>query len=566
LGGKEVDFEVVFNTLSEMPEPDKPVFVPLKASLTPDRLAADDERFLAAPVVAALPVVFIDQYGAEGEDPIKGRIGETRPLRKLLAPKTARSDAPRQLVKVRHITPDELTQEVLADARLVIMAGIQEPGESVPLLREYVQQGGQLVIAAGVNFDPVAWTTVGYDGGAGILPLPLAAEPLGEIPEVAGANLKVFHLSFESLAGEDYFQLASIPEAELRDLYSEPFFFKAVQVEADAQAQDAWKAGEIKRLDEELSFVSAARQRREELAAKEAKGELSEAERQQLRDDDAKLRLVRPQWLSWAAASGAATDAADEPLPTEPAERARKLETLALHSAPQILFRFESEGRPPYLVARKIGRGEVIFAASGLASSWNTLATTNAVVMFDRILRSMTQSTLPRRNFPAMEKITLPLPSEEPNLRVALARPGRKSIEEPLDVGYIGTEQRGVTVSGLFQRGIYRVAGFRTAVSADPDIAAADKPVWEVPLAIGGEGDESDLAPLARDAFDDLAANANLRWVGPAEDISLAGVAIRGQTSWWWLVLLVLVLLLVEMTTLAWPTFRPQGELKIAGT
>ena len=133
-GGKEVDFEVVFNTLSELPQPDKPIFVPLRASLSPDRLAADDERFLAAPVVAALPVVFVDQYGAEGEDPIQGLVGETRPLRKLLAPKTARSDAPRQLVKVRHITLEDLTQDVLADARLVVIAGLQEPGDAAPLL------------------------------------------------------------------------------------------------------------------------------------------------------------------------------------------------------------------------------------------------------------------------------------------------------------------------------------------------------------------------------------------------------------------------------------------------
>ena len=126
-----------------------------------------------------------------------------RPLRRLLAPKTARSDAPRQLVKVIHITPDELTQEVLADARLVVVAGIQDPGDSVPLLREYVAQGGQLVIAAGGNFDPDAWNAAGYAGGQGILPLPLAKDPLGEVPEVAGANVQVFRLAFDSLSGEE---------------------------------------------------------------------------------------------------------------------------------------------------------------------------------------------------------------------------------------------------------------------------------------------------------------------------------------------------------------------------
>lgn len=154
LGTREVDFECVFNTLSELPEPGKPVFVPLRATIAPDRLAADDQRFLTVPVVAALPVVFIDQFGPDAEDAIQGRLGETRHLRKLLAPKTSRSDAPRQLVNVRHITQESLTQDVLADARLVVIAGLREPGAMVPLLRDYVRQGGQLVIAAGGDFDP----------------------------------------------------------------------------------------------------------------------------------------------------------------------------------------------------------------------------------------------------------------------------------------------------------------------------------------------------------------------------------------------------------------------------
>ena len=112
-----------------------------------------------------------------------------------------------------------------------------DPAGHVPLLREYVEQGGRLVIAAGASFDPAAWTREAWQEGAGILPLPLAAEPLGEVPEAASGSLEVFQLSFESLAGEDYFQLAGVGEAELRDLFSEPFFFKAAELD-DAQEQD----------------------------------------------------------------------------------------------------------------------------------------------------------------------------------------------------------------------------------------------------------------------------------------------------------------------------------------
>ncbi len=61
------------------------------------------------------------------------------------------------MIKVKHITIDELTQEQLREARLVVIAGIDSPGDSVPLLREYVRQGGPLFIAAGGNFDPAQW-------------------------------------------------------------------------------------------------------------------------------------------------------------------------------------------------------------------------------------------------------------------------------------------------------------------------------------------------------------------------------------------------------------------------
>lgn len=554
-GAREVDFEVVFNTLTELPEPDKPVFVPLKAAITPDRLALDDERYLTVPVVAALPVVFVDQYGAEGEDPIRNRIGETRPLRKLLAPKTARSDAPRQLVQVRHVTIDELTQDLLADARLVVIAGVQDPGSQTELLRDYVEQGGQLVIAAGDAFDPAAWNAAAWNDGAGILPLPLSREPIGEVPEVAGASLKAFHLSFESLAGEEYFQLATVSEAELRDLYSEPFFFKAVKIDDSRETLDALRASEMKRLEDELAAIGDTQRRREELAAKEAKGEISATEREQLRQDEASLRELRPQWLAWSASIQETASPADAVMPENVAERARRLETLALQRAPQVLARFEQEGQPPYLVSRQIGRGQVIFAASGLASSWNTLATTNTVVIFDRILRSMTQATLPRRNFPAMERITLPLPVESPNLAVALARPGHKQPDEPLDVGYISTERRGVTVPSLLERGVYRIVGQTVQGSEQPEPTDA-KPAWEIPLTISGDSAESDLAALSEEDFDELAGSANLRWVGAGQEVSLAGVAIRGQTSWWWLIVLVLGILLVEMLIVAWPNVK----------
>jgi len=150
----------------------------------------------------------------------------------------------------------------------------------------------------------------------------------------------------------------------------------------------------------------------------------------------------------------------------------------------------------------------------------------------------------------------LPLPPQEQNLLATLTRPGQKLGDEPLDVGYISPEQRGVTLTALLQRGVYRVRGARPSLSPGSP-APVDKPVWDVSLVISGPPEESDLTPLRREQYDELAVGANLRWVGAADEISLAGVAVRGQTSWWWLVLTVLLLLLLEMSVLAWPTWQP---------
>ncbi|QDU27930.1 hypothetical protein ETAA8_30210 [Anatilimnocola aggregata] len=556
-GSKEVEFEYVFNTLTEVPEPDRPIFVALKAEIQAnDALAADNERFLALPIVAGLPVVFVDQFGS-AEDPGRNQLGETRHLRKLLAPKTSRSDAPRQLVKVRHLTQNELDQEVLKDARLVVLAGLKEPQseEVVSLLRDYVRQGGRLVIAAGADFDPARWQELAWQGGDGILPLPLL-ETVGEVPEVAGANTRPFFISFESLSGDELFQLSSISETELRDLYSEPFFFKAVGSDTSADTTAQLAAAARKNLEEELTFVQAAAKRREEFTTKQAAGEITSADQESQEQDEAKLAELQPRWLTWATGNSVSTGG-DEALPDDPALRAQRVDSLLQQQLPRILARFDDPAQTPFLVAGKRGQGEILFVGTGLLSSWNTLPKTNAILMFDRLLRNMTRSTLTRRNYQPLEQLTLPVPSNEHDLAVTLTRP-RQLDPESLDIGFISGDLRGITLHGLYQRGVYRVAGYRHDPNAEGPQPTDAKPVWDIPIVVNGEADESELQPITREKFEELTAGSSLRWVEPGEDISLAGAAIRGQTSWWYLALAVLLLLLAEMVVLSWPALRPQ--------
>ncbi len=92
-----------------------------KVSLPADRLEIDDSRYLAVPVVAALPVVFVDQYG-ETEDPKRNRFGETRHLRGLLSPQNVRGQTQTNLVRIVLRRIDQLDQKDLRDARLVVIA------------------------------------------------------------------------------------------------------------------------------------------------------------------------------------------------------------------------------------------------------------------------------------------------------------------------------------------------------------------------------------------------------------------------------------------------------------
>jgi hypothetical protein len=550
-GAREVSFQYLFNAYQ--PEPGRSLSVPVKVSLTPDNLPADDERCLAVPVVAALPVVFVDQYGEDDEDPVKNRLGETRLLRKLLAPVASRAESSRQLVRVRHVKLDQVTQELLEDARLVVIAGIADPADKTALLRDYVEQGGQLFIAAGgaydparnSGFDPARWTESAWLDGLGILPAPLLPEPLGALPDDAAGDLKPFFLAFDSLQAHRYFQLAGVSEEELRDLYSEPFFFKAVRADVSDETLKTLRQAELKRLDEEQQFLAEAQIRRQQAVQSGGEAALDDTRKQQLRGDEQREGLLRHNWLLWAHQMAAGDE---EPLSDDPGQRKSRLEGLAERTVPRVLARFDDPAGTPYLVARKIQRGDVLLATSGLLSNWNTLPTSNAVVIFDRTLRAMIQSTLPPRNFGPTERIALPLPTSERDLILQLRRPDGGAQAELLDTGFVGKEQLGFSIEQPLARGLYRVTALRANGHGD---AAARETAWELPVAVNGDAEESELQPLSREQFDARVGNAAVRWVGPEDEISLAGTQVSGQDSWWWLILAVLGLLLVELLLVA---------------
>jgi len=508
-GAREVSFSHVFH--AHHPEPGKPFMAPVTVRLTPDNLPADDERSLIVPVVAALPVVFVDQVGSR-EDDTQGQIGETRSLRRLLSP----GEGERRLIDIRHLTIDQLSRDQLADARLVVIAGVKDPGGAVDLLRSYVEQGGPLVIAAGGDFDPAAWNSLAWRDGEGVLPAPLATAPLGQEPEEAGADLRPFYLSFESLSWHPYFQLAEVSEEDLRELYAEPFFFKAVRVDVSSEALAVQKTQEEKRLREQMEVA-------------------------QQDDPEASVSTDPLRWLLWES-----PDTQGQTAPTDEAELQRRVE----QSVARPLARFAAYKKAPFMVQRQIGGGEVLFVASGVQSSWNTMPRTNTILIFDRILRSLIRSTLPRRTLTPQERIAFALPPQRTNVTVALQRPGDEAATEPLDVGFIGQDRRGVQVTNAIDRGLYTLV---SAEDAPQQIGAQQ--AWEV-FAVNGPAEESELTTLTSEQFAERAAGVETFWVGRGQAISLAGEQQYAQNLWWWLALAVLTLLLFEITLLSASAYR----------
>jgi len=603
----EVTFEYLFN---DPPEPGGVHWSTAKVSLPPDRLEIDDSRFLAVPVVAALPVVFIDQYG-ESEDPKRNRFGETRNFRGLLAPQTAHGQEQLHLVRVVQRRMDQLEERDLREARLVVIAGVARPesADGVRLLRDYVRQGGQLVIAAGAEFDPAAWSEQAWLDGAGILPLPLAPQPLGRTPEEAGKNLaagdfKVFSLNVNpgDVSANAYFQLPQTEPQDIVDSLREPTFFKAVVPVEDKAAVDHMVATEAQRIDAQRKQLADIDAEIQKLSEKELRGQLDATDRASLDRLQRNRNEISPSWLLFDSQR----DVADADVPAaELAERSR----------PKVELRFDNQ--VPFLVQRDIGRGRVVMFTSGFFSDWNDMPRKNAVWLVDRILRSRIESTLPIRNVDtSAAPVMVNVQPNQRNEPFVLVRPS--GIEQPLEVERRGRDDFAVAVADFAQRGVYRVtvhepasAGDANSDNSNTDKNATDKTVdtgaddkkgavnadsktaavkpvssrkaaWEAVIAANGPADESKLASIDESGLAErmsgaldvgtpsstgadapktpaaagttAATAARYQWVPRGQPISLTGAEIWGQDTWWWLMLTMLVCLLLELTILAWPT------------
>ncbi|MCE9555675.1 MAG: BatA domain-containing protein [Planctomycetes bacterium] len=523
-----LDFEYTFK---HQVEPGKPLDVPVSVTLTPDHLPADDARHWVMPVVAALPVVFVDQLGSQ-ERPREGIVGETYLLRRLLAPITSRTQQQKQLIKVRHLALADVTPEKLADARMVIVAGIKDPAGAVDVLRQYVDQGGQLVLAAGGRFDPAAWNKAAWRDGEGILPLPLSPVPVGETLNEAAAMVNPLHLNVDQMANNFYPPQMSLEE--LRPIYAKPMFFKVVKVQADDEIRQQLVKDEAKRLTERLTAV-IAEEKVKKSSAESEKPAPKDAKERDARDLEAARRAeLRPTWLTWQNPRQA------DPLAQRPGndETVEKLAArLAENTKPETTALFDNG--LPWIVERNVGRGHITMLASGVygdwAAGWNTLGLGADALLYDRLLRGRLESTLPERNLEARDEFNLPIAASDRRKHFTLTRPGGEKVE--LEPRFLDASTIGLSCGEMLKRGVYTIVASTTGSAANTGAVASE----QIPLSINGPATESDLKQVSDGEFKERMEGSTAALLGPDQEISLQGTQVYGH--WLWKVLLIGVIL-----------------------
>ncbi|MEX0818856.1 MAG: hypothetical protein WD070_04665, partial [Pirellulaceae bacterium] len=227
-------------------------------------------------------------------------------------------------------------------------------------------------------------------------------------------------------------------------------------------------------------------------------------------------------------------------------------------SAYRVAARLESAEGPPLLVEREIERGRVLFFSTGITSTWNTLPTSNAVVMLDRLARELIRSTIADRDTMTGTAIQVELPISARDSTVVLQRP-EHGVVAPLEPEYFDRERFGVTIRQAYRRGIYRLS----AASADEQgVLSTANPVWQIELAVNGDRDESDLTAVDSARVAALGQRITVNLTHSADEVNLADTQTAAHGLWWWLALVVLCLVLAETLTLVVASRRRRSLLE----
>ena len=492
---------------------DQPVFNRAELKITADRLQDDDVRCCVVPVLTRIPVMFADQWGSQ-EDPDRSRYGESFPFRALLT-SVDEEDGP-QLVDPIHRTPDTITREDLQDARMAVIAGSAPPPDAIQdLLREYVEQGGQLLIAGGAEFDPAAWNASAWRDGEGLLPAPLSGNLLGNLPEPGAPEPNAFRLDPNTF--DDPLYKLELSEEEQRDIISTPSFYLVTEVEEDAL--DGFAEAELDRVSALAEKTKLIEERLGQLGQQQTLSDEDKAEQARLLLESQSLQA---NWLNW-----------ENPLARDFSSYTP--EQLVALNTPRVLGRFDN-GKP-FAVQRQIGKGHVYMMASGVFPVWNTVAVDSGVLIFSRVVRQLLLRSLPDRTMGPLASMVLPVPARQRGDSFEVVYPG-ENTGTPIGVEGVGTYRYGVVLRSPTYRGFYEI--IRTAVEEQDD----EPPFL---LAFNGPAAESRLIYVGQEDLMGRINSENTRWVGANDTITLSGQSYVGTDSWRWLWILMMLMMAMEM-------------------
>lgn len=501
----------------------------VEASILSDALTEDDRLALVIPVFRAFPVVFVDRFGLK-EDPRQNLLGETYFLRKFVA---ATFEDAAESASIRAYTLDQINRDLLSNCRALVLAGIRDPQEKLSLLAEYVRLGGNLVVFADGEFDPVAWNHAS-DDPYNLLPGHLEPILAGRPASLVSDPLALVQIDPQSLIGE-WFYIEGMNKTELIDLYRSVYFFQVAQLNADDQLHLTLTGFPSKVAPPEN--VDARSESACESGTEIANWLLWQRN----------FRREKPQRLT-VQASHAPASAGDD-------AESRGLGT-------EILARF-TNGRP-FMAMKSLGLGHVYFVSSGMSREWSTVSASYAVVVFDRLLRSIVENAVPRRNLETWEGYRLVV--DDPNMAWHLVKSDGEV--SPISVGAIGGQQFGIDLQGFSRRGLHRLVCGQTSSRSSatpteitprsPNLVASNiqdtSGQEEILLAIRGPLEESTL-----EYFTELELRGNS---ADGRSASLVGglLGANRNREWWpWFVLAALVGLLAELGWLS--SLRSRNEV-----
>lgn len=523
---REIEFDHEFRTAAD---PSQPVSIAatiaVQADATVDSLTRDNHQEIVVPIVASFPILFVDQYGDQ-ENLEQDKIGETYALRHLMAPRSATEDSARRLIQVEHLRPDQLTQEQLRSTRLVVTGGIETPApQFVSLLREFVEQGGPLVILAGGQFNPTAWTEQGWQAGRGVLPVPLDANSIGELPDQATQPIKPFFVSFASMQ-HDFFLIKNEDEHTLDALFKSTPFFKAVRCELTAELLERILQSECIRLKDDQAFLQRFSDSQRTI----------DAQLPVSASDQQRFRTLHPTWWNWRRLSRVADEALSIP------ERAKLTQ-------PRALALFEDQMHP-FIVERPIGAGRVIFFTSGVTSNWSLLRNSGAMYLFHRMFCRLMEQTLPRQNFASGKRIVIECDDRGVGQYV-VTRPDGTS--EPLTLEKHENDWTNITMNHALTAGHYTVSPAQPS-SANPQQSDAARKTEQI-FAVSGSENESDLAAYSTQELQSLLSDQVLV-LNADQPIRIEGSRGVGRDLWKQFGYLLLACCLIETIVLARPWSR----------